>query len=51
MDKEIFVYVDLDGNVQLVGRLWSCVRNGRESATFGISSTEIEQMASAFQIL
>ena len=30
----IFVYVDLEGEPQLVGRLWSRFRNERESATF-----------------
>src|SRR5437667_251142 len=34
MDKEILVYVDLQGTPHLVGRLWTRVRNARESATF-----------------
>jgi serine/threonine-protein kinase HipA len=34
MDKEIFVYIDLDDETYLVGQLWPRVRNGRESATF-----------------
>ncbi|MCY4035206.1 MAG: type II toxin-antitoxin system HipA family toxin [Hyphomicrobiales bacterium] len=39
MEKEIFVYVDLAGAPALVGRLWSRVRNGRESATFEYDQT------------
>ena len=34
MDREVFVYVDLRGEPVLVGRLWSRVRKGRESASF-----------------
>ncbi|HEY7993577.1 MAG TPA: type II toxin-antitoxin system HipA family toxin [Candidatus Eremiobacteraceae bacterium] len=34
MDREIAVYVDLDGTPRLVGQLWSRVRRGSESATF-----------------
>ena len=34
MDRQLFVYVDLDGATHLVGRLWSRDRRGRESATF-----------------
>ncbi|OYV63713.1 MAG: phosphatidylinositol kinase [Acidiphilium sp. 21-62-4] len=34
MDREIFVYIDLHGEPILVGRLWSRVRKGRESASF-----------------
>jgi serine/threonine-protein kinase HipA len=34
MDKEVFVYVDLQGTPQLVGRLWARMRKDRESATF-----------------
>lgn len=34
MEKEVFVYVDLQGPPQLVGRLWMRTRGGRESATF-----------------
>jgi serine/threonine-protein kinase HipA len=33
-DRNVLVYVDLDGEPQLVGRLWGRVRKGRESATF-----------------
>jgi serine/threonine-protein kinase HipA len=34
MDRQIFVYVDLDNTPHLVGRLWLRVRNRSESATF-----------------
>jgi serine/threonine-protein kinase HipA len=34
MDREVFVYVDLDGKPHLVGRLWTRVRRDKESATF-----------------
>lgn len=38
MNKEIFVYIDLNGAPILVGHLWSRVRNGRESASFEYDS-------------
>ena len=34
MEREVWVYVDLNGDPALVGRLWARVRKGRESATF-----------------
>ena len=34
MEKEVLVYVDLEGAPHLVGRLWARTRNDRESATF-----------------
>src|SRR6202521_837650 len=34
MDKEVFVYVDLDGVPHLVGRLWERVRKNKEGASF-----------------
>ena len=34
MEKEIFVYVDLQGTPHMVGRLWTRTRRDRESATF-----------------
>lgn len=34
MDKEVFVYVDLDGRPRLVGRLWARARKEKQSATF-----------------
>jgi serine/threonine-protein kinase HipA len=39
MDKEIFVYVDLDGTPHLAGHLWSHTRKGKESATFEYDKT------------
>ena len=34
MDREVFVYVDLQGTPYLAGRLWARLRKGRETATF-----------------
>jgi serine/threonine-protein kinase HipA len=34
MDREVVVYVDLDGASHLVGRLWTRLRKNNESATF-----------------
>lgn len=34
MDQEIFVHIDRDNAPVLVGRLWSRIRKGRESASF-----------------
>src|SRR5205807_6759489 len=34
MDREVLVYVDLDGTPHLVGRLWGRMRKDNESATF-----------------
>ncbi len=34
MDRETFVYVDLDGVPHLMGRLWARVRKNKEGATF-----------------
>lgn len=34
MERQVFVYVDLAGQPVLVGRLWTRVRRGQESATF-----------------
>lgn len=34
MDKETFVYIDLNGASHLVGRLWARARKNKESATF-----------------
>ena len=34
MDREVLVYVDLEGTPHLVGRLWARVRKDRETATF-----------------
>ena len=35
MNREIEVYVDLDGQTHLVGRVWSRLSKGREGASFG----------------
>jgi len=45
MDKEALVYVDLDGNPLLVGRLWGRVRKERESASFEYDSSWLENPA------
>lgn len=34
MEKEVFVYADLNGVPHLVGRLWTHVRKNKEGATF-----------------
>lgn len=34
MEKQVFVYVDLNGVPHLAGRLWTRVRRNKESATF-----------------
>jgi serine/threonine-protein kinase HipA len=34
MDREVLVYVDLDGVPHLTGRLWNRLRKNKESATF-----------------
>jgi serine/threonine-protein kinase HipA len=34
MDKETFVYIDLNGATHLVGRLWARARKNKQSATF-----------------
>jgi serine/threonine-protein kinase HipA len=34
MDRELLVYIDLDNRPLLVGRLWTRLRKGKESATF-----------------
>ena len=34
MDREVLVYVDLEGKPHLVGRLWGRMRKDNESATF-----------------
>lgn len=34
MDRTIFVYIDVRGKLYQAGRLWTRVRNGRESASF-----------------
>jgi serine/threonine-protein kinase HipA len=34
MDRDVLVYVDLNGIAHVVGRLWSRMRKAKESATF-----------------
>jgi len=34
MERQVFVYVDLDGVPHLVGRLWGRMRKNKEGATF-----------------
>lgn len=42
MDKDVFVYLDLNGAPQLAGRLWARARKGKESATFEYSPSWLE---------
>jgi serine/threonine-protein kinase HipA len=39
MNREILVYVDIENAPALVGRLWTRVRSGKESATFEYDKT------------
>ena len=39
MEKEVLVYVDLQGTPHLVGRLWARMRRDRESGTFEYDKT------------
>ena len=43
MEKEAFVYVDLEGTSHLVGRLWTRMRQDRESATFEYDTSWLAQ--------
>jgi serine/threonine-protein kinase HipA len=45
VDREVFVYVDLDGVPHLAGRLWSRMRKGRETATFEYDPGWLEDSA------
>ncbi len=45
MDREVIVYVDLDGTPHLAGRLWSRARKDRESATFEYDRAWLEHPA------
>jgi serine/threonine-protein kinase HipA len=45
MDREAFVYVDLDGAPHLMGRLWARVRKDKESATFEYARSWLEHPA------
>jgi serine/threonine-protein kinase HipA len=42
MDRQVLVYVDLDGTPQFVGRLWGRMRKDRESATFEYDQSWVE---------
>jgi len=42
MDREVLVYVDLQGTPHLVGRLWARVRKERENATFEYDKNWLE---------
>jgi len=42
METEVFVYVDIAGEPNLVGRLWARARKGRESATFEYDPSWLE---------
>ena len=42
MDREVLVFVDLQGKPHLVGRLWARVRKERENATFEYDETWLE---------
>jgi serine/threonine-protein kinase HipA len=42
MDREVLVYVDLQGAPHLVGRLWARVRKERENATFEYDKSWLE---------
>lgn len=42
MDREVFVYVDLDGAPHLIGRLWARVRKDKQSATFEYAPAWLE---------
>jgi hypothetical protein len=39
MEKDVIVYVDLQGTPRFVGRMWMRSRRDRESATFEYDKT------------
>jgi serine/threonine-protein kinase HipA len=45
MDREVLVYVDLDGAPYLVGRLWTRLRKNRETATFEYDANWLQHPA------
>jgi serine/threonine-protein kinase HipA len=45
MDREVLIYVDLDGAPYLMGRLWARMRKNKESATFEYDKTWLEHPA------
>lgn len=42
MNKAVYVHIELDGQSYLVGKLWSRLKNARESATFEYDSLWLE---------
>src|SRR5487761_170253 len=42
MERQVFMYVDLDGVPHLVGRLWGRVRKNKEGATFEYSDAWLQ---------
>ena len=48
MDREVLVYVDLQGTPYLVGRLWARMRRDRENATFEYDKTWLAQRKPLF---
>jgi serine/threonine-protein kinase HipA len=42
MEEQVYVYVDLNNDPELAGRLWSRARKGQESATFEYDRTWLE---------
>ena len=45
MDREVFVYVDLQGVPHLMGKLWTRVRKDKESATFEYAPSWLDHPA------
>jgi len=42
MEREVLVHIDTQDRPRLVGRLWTRVRKGRESASFEYDPTWLE---------
>lgn len=42
MERQTEVFIDLDGNTRLVGRLWSRSIKGRESASFEFDAAWVD---------
>jgi serine/threonine-protein kinase HipA len=49
MERVVFVFIDLEGKPQLVGRLWSRFNKGRETASFEYEKTWLSHL-SAFAL-
>jgi serine/threonine-protein kinase HipA len=45
MDRDILVYVDLEGTPHLVGRLWTRLRKNKETATFAYDADWLQHPA------